>query len=266
MEIDAVTGEMTDLDMYKSDHTDLEPSYHMITLRRIWSSLEVEENGLLPIARLAVLHRFSDMSFDMPEVDDLPIFDLRYWQPEIQDRIVRFRSQWSKLPDYEVEVDENGMVIRTEEKESSGTEPLPEELNRECIDESLYAVDNQAMADAQQTYGLNDYIWPLDVQMAVFGTEMRTVPREGEMTLEEAVAFARKQLPPEASEYVESSTVGVLCQRLDEGLPDEKVRWMITFMADPESKEGWRVTFLDASNPDHEYSIIVNEPGDNGNG
>ena len=266
VEIDAVTGEMTDLDMYKSDHSDLEPSYHMITLRRIWSSLEVKENGVLSVARLAVLHRFSDMSYDMPEVDDLPIFDQRYWQPEIQDRIVRFRSQWSSLPDYEVEVDENGMVIRTEEKESSGTEPLPDELNRECIDESLYAVDNQAMADAQQTYGLNDYTWPLDVQMKVFGMEMRTVPREGEMTQEEAVAFARKQLPPEAAEYAENSTVGVLCQRMDEGLPYEKVRWTITFMADPESKEGWCVTFLDTSSADYEDSVSIREPGEGSNG
>ena len=266
VEIDAVTGEMTDLDMYKSDHHELEPSYHMITLRRIWSHLEVEENGPLPVARLAVLHHFSDMSFDMPEVDDLPIFDQRYWEPDVRDRVVRFRSRWSDLPDYEVELDENGMVIRTEEKESSGTEPLPEELKRESIDESLYEIDNQAMADAQEAYGINDYTWPLDVQAAVFRSTGRTVPREGEMTLEEAVAFAKEQLPPEAAEYVADSTVGVLCQRLDEGLPTEKVRWMITFMADPQVKDGWRVTFPDASDPDHAYNINVNEPGDIGNG
>ena len=266
VEIDAVTGEMTDLDMYKSDYSELEPSYHMITLRRIWSRLEVEENGLLPVARLAVLHRFSDMSFDMPELYDLPIFDLRYWEPEVQDRVVRFRSRWSDLPDYEAEADENGMIIRVEEKESSGTEPLPEELNLECIDESMYEIDSRALADAQQTYGINDYTWPLDVQATVFKSTGRTVPREGEMTKEEAVDFAREQLPPEAAEYVAESTVGVLCQRLDPGLPTEKVRWMITFMDDPQIKDGWRVTFQDASNPDHEYSTVVNEPGDNSNG
>ena len=38
------------------------------------------------------------------------------------------------------------------------------------------------------------------------------------------------------------------------------------FMADPQIKDGWRVTFLDASDPDHEHSIVVNEPGDNSNG
>ncbi len=266
VEIDAVTGEMTDLDMYKSDYSELEPSYHMITLRRIWSRLEYEENGPLYIARLAVLHRFSNMSFDMPEVDDLPIFDLRYWNPEIRERVVRFRSQWRDLPDYEVELDEDGMAIRTEEKESSGTEPLPAELQRESLDESMYMIDFQVMADAQQTYGINDYTWPLEVQVAVFGTSERTVPREGEMTRDEAVAFAKAQLPPEAAAYVADSTVGVLCQRLDAGLPTEKLLWRIIFMADPKTKDGWRVTFLDISDPEHEYSIEVHEPGDISNG
>ena len=149
-EIDAVTGEMTDLDMYKSDHQDLEPSFHMITLHRIWARLELEENGPLYLARLVVLKRFADMSFDMPEVDDLPIFDLRYWNPEIQGRVIRFRSQWKDLPDYEVELDENGVAVRTEEKETSGTEALPMELDREAIDESLYLIDNVIECDPQQ--------------------------------------------------------------------------------------------------------------------
>ena len=266
VEIDAVTGEMTDLDLYKSDYSDLEPAYHMITLRSIWSRLEYEENGPLYIARLAVLHKFSDMGYDMPEVDDLPIFDLRYWQPEVAGRVVRFRSRWSDLPDYEVELDENGMAVRVEEKGSSGTEPTPPELDRECIDESLYDVDSRALAEAQQTYGLNDWTWPLEVQSAVFGSMQRSVPRAGEMTLEEAVAFAKSQLPPEAAEYAENSAVGVLCQRLDAGLSTEKLRWMVTFMADPDVKDGWRVTFLDRSDPDHELSVLVNEPGDDGNG
>ena len=266
VEIDAVTGEMTDLDMYKSDYQDLEPSFHMITLHRIWARLELEENGPLYLARTAVLKRFADLSFDMPEVDDLPIFDLRYWNPEVQDRTVRFRSQWSDLPDYEVELDENGVAVRVEEKESSGKESLPAELDREVLNESLYLVDNQAMADAQQTYGLNDYTWPLEVQAKVYGNLERTVPREGEMTQEEAIAFARSQLPAEASEYAANSTVGVLCQRLDAGLPTEKLRWMVFFMEDSRVKDGWRVVFLDISDPDHEESIQVHEPGDDSNG
>ena len=130
----------------------------------------------------------------------------------------------------------------------------------------MYMIDSQVMADAQQTYGINDYTWPLEVQVAVFGTSERTVPREGEMTRDEAVVFAKSQLPSEAAAYVANSTVGVLCQRMDAGLPTEKVRWMVSFMADPKSKEGWRVTFLDISDPEHEYGIEVHEPGDITNG
>ena len=191
VEIDAVTGEMTDLDMYKSDHQDLEPSFHMVTLRRIWSRLEYEESGPLYIARLAVLHKFADNTFDMPEVDSLPIFDLRYWQPEIDGNTVRFVSRWSDLPDYEVTLDENGMAVSAEEKESGGREPMPEELQPECIDESLYGVNYRAMADATERYGMVTTLWPLEVQLEVFPEENRTLPREGEMTREEAVAYAK---------------------------------------------------------------------------
>lgn len=125
VEIDAVNGEMTDLDLYKSD-SPLEPSFHMITLHRIWARLELEENGPLYLARLAVLKRFADMSFDEPEVDSLPIFDETYWQPVIEGRIVRFCSQWSNVPDYQVTLDENGIAVDVVELASSGTEELPE--------------------------------------------------------------------------------------------------------------------------------------------
>ena len=265
VEVDAVTGEMTDLDLYKSDYPDLEPSFHMVTLHRIWARLELEENGPLYPARMAVLKRFADMSFDMPEVDSLPIFDLRYWNPEVRERVVRFRSLWSDLPDYEVELDENGVAIRVEEKESGGTEPLPEEMRPGSMYESAYGTDYRALSGAQQAFGLNDYTWPLEVQAEVFGGEDRTVPREGEMTLEEAVALAREQLPPEAAAYAENSTVGVLCRRLDAGLPEERVIWMVMFMEDPGVKEGWRVVFADSADPEAR-GVEVHEPGDNSNG
>ena len=153
-------------------------------------------------------------------MDSLPIFDLRYWNPEVRERVVRFRSLWSDLPDYEVELDENGVAIRVEEKESGGTEPLPEEMRPGSMYESAYGTDYRALSGAQQAFGLNDYTWPLEVQAEVFGGEDRTVPREGEMTLEEAVDLAREQLPPEAAAYAENSTVGVLCRRRDAGLPE----------------------------------------------
>ena len=125
VEIDAVTGEMTDLDMYKSDHPDLEPSFHMITLHRIWARLELEENGPLYLAGIAVLKHFADMSFDMPEEDSIPIFQEDFWQPDISDKTVRFRSHWSNLPDYQVTLDEDGIPVEVLKLTSSGTEELP---------------------------------------------------------------------------------------------------------------------------------------------
>ena len=265
VEIDAVTGGMTDLDLYKSDYQQLEPSFHMITLRRVWSALEYEENGPLYIAGLAVLHRYSDMTLDMPEVE-MPIFDARYWRPEVDGRTVRFVSLWAGLPDYEVELDENGMAVRTEEMPSGGTEEMPEELNLESIDDSLYEVDFRAQADAQAKYGVDTRLWPLEVQMAVYPNQERTVPREGEMTREEAIAFARTQLPEEAREAVENATVGAILYRLDAGTPDEFTRWTIFFYMDGKGIDAWRVTFVDKHPDGMEYGVDVKEPGDNGNG
>ncbi len=266
VEIDAVTGEMTDLDMYKSDHSDLEPSFHMVTLHRIWARLELEENGPLYLARLAVLHTFADLSFDMPEVDDIPIFDLRYWVPEVDGNTVRFRSQWLEYPDYEVELDENGMPVRVEEKESGSAEPLPPELDRESLDESLYEVDTRAMAAAQEAYGILTLLWPLEVQAEVYPHDNRSVPREGEMSLEEAVAFAREQLPPEAGEFTEPGQVGAQLYRLDEGTDEEFTRWTIFFMPDGRPIDCWRVTFVDKGHEHMTRCVDVKEPGDNGNG
>ena len=128
VEIDAVTGEMTDMDLYKSDHEDLEPSFHMLTLHRIWARMELEENGPLYLARLSVLKQFADMSFDEPEIYSLPIFDETYWIPEINTNTVHFRSQWSNVPDYQVTLDENGIPVEILKLDSSGTEELSEDL------------------------------------------------------------------------------------------------------------------------------------------
>ena len=109
VEIDAVTGEITDLDMYKADNYTLEPSYHAITLHRIWAKMELEENGPLYLARLAVIHKFADMSYDCPEEDSIRIFDETFWTPEIDGNTVTFRCLKPDLPDYRVTLDENGI-------------------------------------------------------------------------------------------------------------------------------------------------------------
>ena len=126
VEIDAVTGELLDLDLYMTQNPD-EPYFHVYTLHKTWASIELEEEGPLYLAQLAVLHTFADLSFDLPQEDSIPIFRGDYWTPEIDGNTVTFRCHWSNLPDYRVTVDENGLPVETVELPSSGTEELPPE-------------------------------------------------------------------------------------------------------------------------------------------
>ena len=126
VEIDAVTGELLDLDMFMTQNP-VEPYYQLYTLHRTWAKVELEEEGPLHIARLAVLHRFADLSFDLPQDDSIPIFDETFWQPETNGNTITFRCHWSNLPDYRVTLDEDGIPTEVVELPSSGTEVLPPE-------------------------------------------------------------------------------------------------------------------------------------------
>ena len=126
VEIDAVTGELLDLDMFMTQNP-VEPYYQLYTLHRTWAKVELEEEGPLHIARLAVLHRFADLSFDLPQDDSIPIFDETFWKPEVDGNTITFRCHWSNLPDYRVTLDEDGIPTEVVELPSSGTEVLPPE-------------------------------------------------------------------------------------------------------------------------------------------
>ena len=126
VEIDAVTGELLDLDMFMTQNP-VEPYYQLYTLHRTWAKVELEAEGPLHITRLAVLHRFADLSFDLPQKHSIPIFDETFWQPEIDGNTVTFRCHWSNLPDYRVTLDEDGIPTEVVELPSSGTEVLPPE-------------------------------------------------------------------------------------------------------------------------------------------
>ena len=124
VEVDAVTGEITDLDRFKTQ-SDWEPYYHTYTLHRTWARMELEENGPLYLAQVAVLHNFADLGLDLPEEWSIPIFNETFWKPEIDGNTVTFRCHWSNLPDYRVTVDADGIPTEVVELPSSGTEELP---------------------------------------------------------------------------------------------------------------------------------------------
>lgn len=130
MEIDAVTGDIVDKDLYISDHTELEPAYHMYILHRTWAQIVLHEDGNpLYLAGLAVLHGFADSSYDMPEVNSIPIWNEEYYTPEIDGNTVVFRSLWNDILGYKVVLDENGVPVDVSEQPSGGESPMPEDLD-----------------------------------------------------------------------------------------------------------------------------------------
>lgn len=114
---------------------------------------------------------------------------------------------------------------------------------------ATHEADLDARAAAQNEYGLNNYFWPLEVRMEVFGAD-NTLPREGEMTLEEATDKALKalvdELGQEALDALGEYKTGATLQRIDEGLETEFTRWMIFVTDDPEIMlNGYRMVFVD---------------------
>ena len=115
IEIDAATGEVLDQEYYKSDNTDLCPSYQIYTLHRTWARMILDEKGAIPLAGLAVLFKYGDMTQDRPE-NELSIWNEKYWKPDVKGLTVCFVAQVDDLPDYMVQLNENGIPIYTEQK------------------------------------------------------------------------------------------------------------------------------------------------------
>lgn len=116
IEIDAVTGEKLDQEYFKSDYIEFCPTYRMYTLHRTWAKLTLEEKGVIPLAGLAVIYEYGDITQDRPE-DDLPIWNEIFWIPEVDDLNVSFIAQMDDLPSYYVSLNEDGLPIKIESSE-----------------------------------------------------------------------------------------------------------------------------------------------------
>jgi len=130
--------------------------------------------------------------------------------------------------------------------------------------------DLSAAAIAQEQYGLNNYFWPLSVRMEVFGGE-NTLPREGEMTLEEATDKALKalvaELGQEALDALGDYKTGAILQRIDEGLETEFTRWMIFVTDDPDVMlNGYRMVFVDKGSDRLGDGVEIKTVNDTSNG
>ncbi len=123
IELDAETGEVVAKDIFKTDYT---PTYVLYSLERNWRALALETEGPVQMARKAVTYAFGDLWQDFPE-PDLENPDLYEIQ---QDGLtIRFDGRWKGMKSYLVELDENGTVLRCEEKESESQVAMAETLD-----------------------------------------------------------------------------------------------------------------------------------------
>ena len=120
IELDAETGEVVAVDVFKTDYT---PSYVLYSLEKNWRKLELETDGPVQMAKKAVTYQYGDLWLDFPELD--------FENPEeyeiLQDGLtVRFIGRWKGMKSYLTELDENGYVVRCEETEAESAAERPE--------------------------------------------------------------------------------------------------------------------------------------------
>ena len=122
--IDAETGE-TVLSM--PDRADFSPRYISFSLPEIWRKIEIKENGPAYLAHAAIIDRVFPADeewrgYDLGDVD-VTWMDYCYmnegtaWRMEVDGLTVRCISHREGVKSYEVEFDQEGNVIRFEEKD-----------------------------------------------------------------------------------------------------------------------------------------------------
>ena len=117
--IDAETGETVFREAYKVDYT---PHYTLYSMPEKWRKAELDKYGALYVAKVAITHKFSDMWYDCPEIE---VDNGEDWEVHLDGLTMRCTGRWKGMKAYEVELDENGYVLRCEESDSPATEEKP---------------------------------------------------------------------------------------------------------------------------------------------
>ena len=116
IELDAETGEVVAVDIFKTDYT---PSYVLYSLEKNWRKLELETDGPVQMAKKAITYKYGDLWMDFPELD---VENPEEYVIHQEGLTVQFVGRWKGMKDYLVELDVNGSVLRCEETESKSAE------------------------------------------------------------------------------------------------------------------------------------------------
>lgn len=121
-------------------------------------------------------------------------------------------------------------------------------------------------AEAREKYGLTPMFWPLEVQYEVLRDTSRhvTLPQEGEMTYEEALAYAIdaiiEQEGQEAIDKLGDYVVGCNYTRYIGAHYNENTMWEFYIADKQDWTMGWRVLFVDKNWQDFgERHVEVND-------
>ena len=119
--IDAETGETVFSLPYITGFT---PSYVFYSMPETWRRMELEAGGAPYAARMAIGRKFYEQDHDVSDFQFK--FWYQNWDLQVDGLTVRYISRWKDRMDYEVELDENGNVLRCECSESISTEEEPD--------------------------------------------------------------------------------------------------------------------------------------------
>lgn len=111
VEVDAVTGEILDTEIYKADNYDFDNPIKQFTLHRTYAPAAIEHYGLAYMSAVEVSKRYGDMMLDDPM---LPLLDEEEYQVEISNRTVTFRALTKDNDTYRVQYDDGYMVESVE--------------------------------------------------------------------------------------------------------------------------------------------------------
>lgn len=240
-EIDAMTGEILDKELYYIQMPNFDHEMKMYTLRKDFMPAHLAEFGVERVAMELCVKAFAN---EFEQYGDSPdVFTNKdAYTTAVDGMTVTFAARNPGEPSYRVTVGENAMSA---EVEKIG--------NAEALSDS-----DPDLAAVYAQYGDNRRYWPIEMQYKYFAEHGYDLPREGEMTYEEALAYARKLIVDEVGQeefdVMGDCHIGAHMIRYSDGV---RVAWYFYFTDDPVTEEnGWRVTFFLHDNvPSESYQV-----------
>ena len=110
-EIDGLTGEVLDKEVFKPDNSDFDPPLKRRTLHRDFVKAYVEEFGMERLAAVEISKAFGDLALDDPE---LPLLNAELYAPSVAERTVTFRALTPGEPSFRIVFTPDWMTEKAE--------------------------------------------------------------------------------------------------------------------------------------------------------